>query len=121
MIKGVITFLDGKPAIGVTIGLGEDVKAPRDLAALEKSGWVIDDSITTAYKAWLAGKRQGDIDSGSKFETWVDNVAEVDLKLSSRQIETAVALGRMEREEADKLLAFFGSDSEGEAVARHDA
>jgi hypothetical protein len=120
MIKGTITFLDGATPIGVTIGLGEDVKAPRDLAALEKAGWVIDDSISTAYKAWLAGKRQGDIPADSKFDSWVDNVAEVDLKPSRKQIEAAVALGRMEQDEAEKLLAYFESDDSGEAVARHD-
>ena len=120
MIKGVITYLDGKPATAITIGLGEEVKAPRDLAALEKSGWVIDDSLATAYKAWLAGKRQGDIPAESKFEVWVDNVAEVDLKPSRKQIEAAVALGKMEEEEAEKLIAFFESDDLGEAEARHD-
>lgn len=121
MIKGVITFLDGSRAIGVTIGLGEDVKAPRDLAAFEKQGWVITDDISTAYKAWLAGRRQGDISADSKFETWVDNVAEVDLKPTRKQIEAAVALGRMEPEEAEKLLAYFESESEGESGARLDA
>lgn len=119
MIKGVITFLDGAQPVGVTIGLGEEVKAPRDLAAFEKNGWVIDDALTTVYKAWLAGKRQGDIPTDSKFESWVDNVAEVDLKPSRKQIEAAVALGKMDAEEAEKLLAFFEGNDSGEAVARH--
>jgi hypothetical protein len=121
MIKGVITYLDGTTPTGITIGLGEEVKAPRDLAALEKAGWIIDDNISTAYKAWLAGKRQGDIPADSKFETWVDNVAEVDLKPSRKQIEAAVALGRMDADEAEKLLKFFEGDDTGEAVAPHDA
>ena len=117
MIKGVITFLDGKPSLGVTIGLGEDIKAPRDLAAMEKSGWIVDDGMTAAYKAWLAGKRQGDIPTDSRFEQWVDSVAEVDLKPSRKQIEAAVAMGAMDAEQAEKLLAYIEADAAGEAVA----
>ena len=117
MIKGTITFLDGSAALGVTIGLGEDVKAPRDLAALEKAGWVIDDNLTIAYKAYLAGKRQGDITADVKFENWVDNVAEVDLRPSRRKIEEAVAVGAMEQEQADKLIALYEASDAGEAVA----
>ena len=117
MIKGNVTFLDGSPALGVTIGVGEDVKAPRDLAAMEKSGWVIDDGITMTYKAYLAGRRQGDIPQNIKFEDWVDNVAEVDLRPSRKQIEQAVAVGTMDAEQAEKLLAFMEAE-EGEAPAR---
>lgn len=117
MIKGTISFLDGSNALGVTIGLGEDIKAPRDLAALEKQGWVIDDSMTMAYKAWLAGKRQGDIPADSKFESWIDNIAEIDVKPSRRQVEQAMAMGAMDQEQGAKLLAFIEADYAGEAVA----
>lgn len=117
MIKGVITFLDGKPSISVTIGMGEDIKAPRDLAALEKQGWVIDDNMTATYKAFLAAKRQGDLTTDTRFEQWVDNVAEVDLRPSRKQVEQAVALGSMDQEQAEKLLAFIEADNTGEAVA----
>lgn len=115
MIKGTIEYHDGKRT-AVTIGLGEDVKAPRDLAALEKSGWVIDDNVTTAYKAYLAGKRQGDISTETRFEAWIETVAEVDLKPSTKQIEQAVIIGTMDREQADKLLALYEAES-GEAEA----
>lgn len=117
MIKGTILFLDNSPALAVTIGLGEDVKAPRDLAAMEKSGWVIDDGIAQAYKAFLAGKRQGDIPSSAKFEEWIDNVAEVDLRPSRKQIDQAVLLGTMDQDQADRLIAFIEADDAGEAVA----
>lgn len=120
MIKGTIVYLDNTPAIGVTIGLGEDVKAPRDLAAFEKQGWVIDDALTTSYKAFLAGRRQGDIPTDTKFEVWIDNVAEVDLRPSRKQIEQAVALGAMEVDQADKLLKFIEADEQGEAQAPLD-
>lgn len=117
MIKGNITFLDNSPALAVTIGLGEDVKAPRDLAAMEKQGWVIDDNLTATYKAWLAGKRQGNIPTTSRFEEWVDNVAEVDLRPARKDIEAAVAMGTMEREQADKLIAFMETNTAPELVA----
>lgn len=120
MIKGTITFLNGSAPIGITIGVGEDIKAPRDLAALEKAGWVIDDNITTAYKAYLAGRRQGDITSDIKFEDWVDNVAEVDLRPSRKQIDQAVAIGAMDKDQADKLIAFIEADDLGEAKAPRD-
>lgn len=119
MIKGTITYHDGT-AIGITIGLGEDVKAPRELAALEKQGWVITDDITAAYKAYLAGKRQGDIGADVKFETWSDSVLEVDLRPNRKQIEQAVAIGAMDQEQADKLIAFIEADAKGEAPARRD-
>ena len=40
-----------------------------------KEGWVIDDALTASYKAFLAGRRQGDIPADVKFEKWIDNVA----------------------------------------------
>jgi hypothetical protein len=117
MIKGSILFIDNSPALAVTIGVGEDIKAPRDLAALEKQGWIIDENISTAYKAFLAGKRQGDIPGSVKFEDWIDNVAEVDLRPSRKQIETAVAIGTMDEDQAERLIAFIEADALGEAQA----
>lgn len=116
MIKGNVIFLDDSPVLPVTIGVGEDVKAPRDLAAMEKAGWVIDDGVRMSYKAWLAGKRQGDIPVDSKFENWIDNVAEIDMLPTRKQVEQAVLMGSMDQEQADKLLAYIEAD-EGEAVA----
>jgi hypothetical protein len=116
MLKGVISFYDGSPSLTVVMGLGEDLKAPRDLAALEKQGWIINDEIELAYKAFLAGKRQGDIDSGVKFEDWAATVGEIDARPSRKQIEQAVALGGMTQEQADALLSTYGDDGEGEAV-----
>lgn len=116
MIKGTIEYFDGA-RIAVTIGVGEDIKAPRDLAALEKSGWVIDDNTTAAYKAFLAGKRQGDISTDTKFEAWIDMVVEVFLKPSAKQIEQAVIIGSMDREQADQLIALYEADDAGEAKA----
>jgi hypothetical protein len=116
VIKATINFLSGVPSVGVTIGVGEDIKAPRDLAALEKQGWVVDDGMTITYKAWLAGKRQGDIQSDSKFETWIDDVSEVDVKPSRKQIEQAVALGSMTAEQGEALLQII-EDEPGEADA----
>ncbi|MDP1877976.1 MAG: hypothetical protein Q8M17_10535 [Actinomycetota bacterium] len=117
MIKGIITFHDqDTPRIGVVIGTGEDVKAPRQLAALEKQGWVVDEQFAMTYKAWLAGKRQGDIPADSKFENWVDTVADLDLRPSEKQVKQAVALGTMTQENADALLTLM-ADDEGEAEA----
>lgn len=113
MIKGIITYHNGD-RVAVNIGTGEDVKAPRDLAALEAQGWVVDEEFSATYKAFLAGKRQGDIPAETKFEAWVDEVAEVDLRPSKKQFDQAVALGRMTREEADALMEVLGED-EGEA------
>lgn len=117
MIKGSIRFLDGSPAISVVIGAGEDVKAPRDLALLEKQGWVVDDSFTATYKAWLAAKRQGDVPTDSKFDQWIDNVEEVELRPSRKQIEQAVAIGSLEADKAEKMLALWEADEQGEAQA----
>jgi hypothetical protein len=115
MIKGTVRFYDEKqPPLYVVIGTGEDVKAPRHLSLLEQQGWIIDDNVTMTYKAWLAGKRQGDIPADSKFEDWSDTVAEIDLRPSVKQIEQAVALGTMDRESADKLIAVIEAE-QGEA------
>lgn len=115
MIRGTITYWDGT-ITAIAIGAGEDVAAPRHLKALENAGWPIDDNITTMFKAWLAAKRQGDVPGDSKFETWSDTVAELDLRPSDKQIEQAVILGKMSREEADRLKQAFADDL-GEAEA----
>jgi hypothetical protein len=115
VIKGIVSYYDGT-TLAIVIGTGEDVKAPRQLAALEKQGWPVDDQFAATFKAWLAGKRQGDIPADSRFEDWVDTVSEVDLRPSVKQIEQAVALGSMERDSADRLIALLGDDG-GEAGA----
>lgn len=118
MIRGTVKFYDESVTpLAVVIGTGEDVKAPRDLAALEQQGWVIDETVTTTYKAWLAGKRQGDIPADSKFEKWLDTVAEVELRPSMKQIEQAVMLGTMERDAADRLIAVIEAE-QGEAAGQ---
>lgn len=114
MIKGIVHYYDGRESQAVVIGTGEDVKAPRDLAVLEQQGWVIDDTVSTTYKAWLALKRQGDVASDSKFDIWLDSVSEVEVRPTLKQIEQAVTLGTMERDQADKLIAVLGI-TEGEA------
>lgn len=115
MIRARVHFHDGQ-SLAVVIGTGEDVKAPRALASMENAGWVIDDTLTMAYKSWLAGRRQGDIALDSTFETWVDNVSDLELRPTEKQIEQAVTLGNMSREEGDKLLALLGDD-QGEVNA----
>lgn len=119
MLRATVTFFDGS-SLAVNIGYGEEVKAPRDLAGLEKQGWVIDDNVSLAYKVYLAGKRQGDISKEVRFEDWVDNIDEIDARPTRKQIEQAVALGAMTQEQADALLASYGDhDAEGEAVTPH--
>lgn len=116
MIRATISYYDGRPALGVVIGTAEDIAAPRQLAALEKQGYVVDDDFTLAYKAWLAAKRQGDAVAGAGFDAWIEGVESIDAVPSVKQIEAAVALGTMDREQADKLIAYIGATS-GEAVA----
>lgn len=111
MIKATIKFYGNDSLTPVTIGTGEDVAAPRGLAALEKAGWPKDDNTTLAYKAWLAGKRQGDIPADSNFEDWVKTVEEIDLKLTAKQIEESHLAGNLTREQADYLLKQNGLDS----------
>lgn len=113
-VNGIINYLDGSK-VAVTIGVGEQVRAPRDLAALEKQGWVVDENISLVYQAFLASKRQGDIDTDTKFEAWVDGVADFDLRPSKKQLDQAVALGKMDADQAEKLLALVEDDAEGEA------
>lgn len=119
MIRAVVRYYDttGKDPISVIIGVGEDLKAPRDLAALESAGWPIDEGFAMTYKAWLAGKRQGDIADGAKFVDWMETVQDLDLKPSRKQIEQAVALGKMDGDSAERLLKALESD-EGEAAAQ---
>lgn len=116
MLKATISFYDGRPALGVTIGTAEDIAAPRALAALEKQGWVIDEDVTLAYKAWLAAKRQGDVEGAAGFDAWIGGVENIEAVPSVKQIEAAVALGTMDRAQADKLIAYIGATS-GEAGA----
>lgn len=116
MIKGTITFLDDTPALAITIGLGEDVKAPREIAALEKQGYVFNDDLVAYYKAWLAGKRQGDISKESRFDEWAEGVAEIDLRPSIKQIQQSVAMGRLTDEEGTRLIEYWQAE-QGEAQA----
>lgn len=116
MIKGTVSFYDGS-TLPIVIGTAEDIKAPRGIADLEKQGWPVDDDLKMTYKAWLAGKRQGDIPADSKFTDWVDNVAEIEIVPPRKNIEAAVAVGSMDREQADKLIAFYEANS-GEAPAQ---
>ena len=116
MLKAIVTFYDETPSLAVVLGTGEDLLAPRALAALEKQGWVITDEIELAYKAYLAGRRQGDISTDIKFEDWAATVGEIDARPSRKQIEQAVILGGMSQEQDDLLLASYGDDGEGEAV-----
>lgn len=117
MIKGTIKFLDNSADIGVIAGVGEDLKSTREIAQLEKQGYVFDDTLTMTYKMWLAGKRQGDISVDTNFTDWVENVAEVMVKPSSKDLDFAVASGNMTREQADAIINLMESDEQGEAVA----
>jgi len=117
MLKAVVSFYDNTTPISVVLGLGEDLKAPRDLAALEKQGYVITDEIELAYKAFLACKRQGDLSKDVTFEDWSTTVSEIDARPTLKQIEQAVILGSMTQEQADLLIATYGDDGEGEVVA----
>lgn len=111
MIKATVKFYAEQTPLAVVIGTGEDVKAPRQLAALEKQGWVITDDTTIAYKAYLAGQRQGDIAKEVTFESWIETVSEIEAKPTRKQIEQAVALGNMKPEQGERLLAVMGDDS----------
>lgn len=115
MIRATVTFHDGRAPLGVVIGTSEDIAAPRQLKAMESSGWEIDDDFILAFKAWLAAKRQGDTFAKAGFEEWIGNVENIEALPSAKQIEAAVALGTMDREQADKLLAYIG-DAQGEAA-----
>lgn len=121
MIRGIITYYPdaNRDPVSVVIGVAEDVKAPRELAALEKAGWVIDDSFRATYKAFLAGRRSGVIGKDEQFTTWIDIVQDVDLRPSRRQVEQAVALGQMDAADAERLLALLEAES-GEATPPPD-
>lgn len=118
MIRGTITFYPetGLAPVAVTIGVAEDMKAPRDLKALADAGWDANDNFAAVYKAFLAGRRQGDIAVDVKFTDWLDKVQDVDLRPSRKQIEQAVALGQMTEEDGEKLIALY-EDDQGEALA----
>ena len=117
-----VHYLDGTEVAAV-IGTGEQIRAPRDLAAMERAGWVIDDTIRLTYQAWLALRRQGDETGPSgppAFEAWCDRVAEVDAIPTRKQIEEAVAMGAMKRKAADRILALYEGGPLGEAGPRRD-
>jgi predicted NBD/HSP70 family sugar kinase len=114
MLKAIVSFHDGSEPQAVKIGQGEDVKAPTALAALRAKGWEVTPDVELTYKAWMALKRQGDVPADSKFDDWVDNVEEVAVQLSDKQITEAVLVGGMTQEQADQLRALYASQS-GEA------
>lgn len=116
MIRATVSFHDGRTPLGVVIGTSEDVAAPRQLASMEKQGYVVDDDFTLAFKAWLAAKRQGDQSAHAGFDQWIATVENIEALPSVKQIEQAVALGTMDRAQADKLIAYIGQ-AQGEAVA----
>lgn len=118
MIRGVVTFYEntGKAPLAVVIGVAEDLKAPRDIAALEKQGWVVDDGFVATYKAFLAGRRQGDIALDEAFTSWFETVQEIDMRPSRKQVEQAVALGKMNADDGERLIALIEAE-QGEAQA----
>jgi hypothetical protein len=116
MLKAVVTYWPtaGLDPITVVMGNSEDVAAPRGLQALEKAGLVINDDVLTSYKAYLAGKRQGDI-TNIGFEAWAETVEEIDPRFSEEQLAYAVATGAMKREQADGLREIGKVDVAGES------
>ncbi len=107
-VTGTIRYLSKhKPDVIVTIGKGEDLVAPRDLAKLEREGYVINDDITITYKAFLAARRQGDLPKDTDFVTWIEEVSEFEALPSRKQVEQAVALGTMEPERGARLLDYI--------------
>lgn len=120
MLKAVVTYwpTTGLDPITVVMGNSEDVAAPRGLKALEKSGLVINDDVETAYKAFLAGKRQGDI-VNIGFEAWSETVEEIDPRFSEEQLAYAVATGSMKPEQADGLRQIGKVDVAGESPRPH--
>lgn len=116
MMNVLISFYDAPP-VAVTIGQGEDVKAPRDLRAMEQDGWVIDEAVEVTYKAFMAGRRIGAVDKEAKFDEWVDTVKDLDLRPSAKQIDAAVALGTMTAEQGANLKAYLESNDEGASAS----
>lgn len=117
MIKATVSYFDGRPAQPVVIGQAEEVFAPRGLAALGKQGLVLDEGGVLTFKAFLALKRQGDIDANTQFEEWASQVEELDVKPTRKQLEAQVLTGALTQEQADGLLALYG-DAEGEVKAQ---
>ena len=116
MLKAIVTYHDKERApFPVVMGTSEDVRAPRGLKALEKGGVVVDDNVELTYKTWLAAKRQGDVGESETFEAWADSVLEIEPRLSARQIEEAVAMGSMTRENGDGLLTLMADEDAGES------
>lgn len=116
---GIVTHCDGR-TYHVLLGLGEDVAAPRHIAALVKAGWPeFDTTQTAAVKAWLAGRREGHIDKTLSFEGWAETVRDLELVASRRQTEQALAAGAITPDMADLLLARADEleAAQGEAAA----
>lgn len=115
MLKINVTFYPESgiaPAL-VLAGQGEDVRAPRELARIEREGWVVDDNVTVSMKAYLAARRQGSISTDMSWEAWVDAVAELDVELTDKQIQQAVIAGRMTQDQAEQLKALRSAEGEG--------
>jgi hypothetical protein len=119
MLKAIITFheKEQREPLAVVMGASEDVRAPRGLEALTKTGLVVDDAVTLLYKAYLAGQRQGDI-SNVGFESWADTVLDIDPRPSRKQIRESVLLGTLKQAAADGMIALLDSEeAEGESPA----
>jgi hypothetical protein len=119
MLKATVDFYDpSTPPLVVSIGTGEDVRAPRELAALERGGWVVDPNVTLAMKAFLAAKRQGDVDPATGFDAWVETVAGIDVELTDKQLDQAVIAGQLTAEQVGQIKSMREVDSGvGEAHA----
>jgi len=96
----------------VVVGLSDVVHAKREL--FDKP--YVDDEYSTFFHAWLASRRLGLTDR--EFDDWLEKVAEVEVILTAKQIDVALATGRIDEAVAELWRRDLAAQEKGRAKPR---
>ena len=111
-------FADGAATIGderlVKIHPADEIKAKRELAG--KPAAYVDDEVRLYTLVYLAERRAGNVTAA--FDQWIETVAEVEPRLSEKQVDDAVIAGEIPEDVAERLKAQIREQesAEGESL-----
>jgi len=116
MHKVVVRYIDDADREDLLIVHPADqMRAKRELAGKSYA----DGEYLLFYQAWLAAVRSGKAPATVNFDHWLENVAEVEPRLTQQQVDDALLTGDISDHQADVLRAKIAEQeqAEGEATA----